>query len=84
MKRDDEYTCDELTNISHALIDFVRTTDNLDVVITAAASSGVESGRLLGLTEAHDFLLRGGFTKAAAALKDLLDEEYPPRPIAKA
>ena len=84
MKKNDEYNIEELANISFALIDFAKAVDNMDSMLSDAVSSGVESGRLLGLIEAYDYLVAKGFVKASDSLKQHLDDLYPPSPMAKA
>jgi len=84
MKKNDEYSCEELMNISYALIDFTKAVDNMDNMLADAVSSGVESGRLLGMLEAYDYLVEKGFIKASDSLKKHIDELYPTSPMAKA
>ncbi len=84
MKKNEEYTCDELATISHALIDLINASNNMDVLLADAVTSGVASGRLLGLFDAYDYLVKQGHTKAAATLKLQIDKLYPEPPMAKA
>jgi hypothetical protein len=71
-------------NISYALLDFVKMTDSLDVRLTEAVEAGMQSGKIVGMLDAYDYLTKTGHAKAALALKKHLDDLYPAAPLAKA
>jgi len=84
MKKNEEYSSTELINISYALLDFARAAENIDNMLADAVSSGVESGRMLGMIEAYDYLMQKGHKKAADVLRLHIEDAYPEPPAAKA
>jgi hypothetical protein len=80
----DKLSKKELIDISQAVLDFARTAENLDRLIVEATDSGIESGRLLGLYEAYDHMIKLGYTRSAKEIRSYIDEKFPALPPAKA
>lgn len=82
LKSNDEDT--EISEIIFAIEDFSRAAAGFDILLASAVDSGVESGRMLGLLEAYDHLVKKGYASAASALKVYVDKMYIAPPPAKA
>jgi hypothetical protein len=71
-----------LVNLVYVITDMLSAAKDIDRLLEEATESGMESGRILGLVEAHEFLTKNGHTKAANSFKKYLELIYPPRPKA--
>ena len=80
----DKMSNKKLVDISQAVLDFARTAENLDRLIVEATDAGIETGRLLGLYEAYDHMIKLGYTRSAKEIKGYIDEKFPSSPKAKA
>lgn len=53
----------------------IKTSEQVDRIISEAVDAGIESGRSIGVIESYNFLLNAGHIDAAELLMDLITEE---------
>lgn len=63
-----------LDELEAASMELKSSLDSIDRMVADAVDSGVESGRMLGLVQAYDFLVKSGFVQSSKALRIHIDE----------
>ena len=65
-----------ILEVESATDELNRALESVDRLIKEGVESGMETGKILGLLEAYNHLVRGGHKKAAEDLKVHIDSKY--------
>ena len=68
-----------IAEIESATDDLNRAMASIDHLVKDGVESGIETGQILGLLEAYNYLVRSGHKKAAADLKKHIDASHTAR-----